>query len=73
MLIESLELAGISVVSANTDGIVTRYPKVMKDTCVKIISEWQKITNFELEKTDYSAIYIASVNNYIAIYSNETA
>lgn len=67
MLIERLELNGIHVCSANTDGIVVRYPRVMKDKVDSVFSEWEKQTNFETEETTYDAIYLANVNNYIAV------
>src|SRR6478609_3841680 len=37
MLIEQLEAAGVQVCSANTDGIVMRYPRVMEDSVLEVI------------------------------------
>lgn len=73
MLIESLELSGVQVVSANTDGIVLRYPRTMKQRVSEIIAEWETRTNFETEETDYSALYCRDVNNYIAVKPNGKA
>ena len=67
MLIESLELAGIEVCSANTDGIVMKYPRVMEDTVLRVVKEWEEATAFETEETEYAAIYCRDVNNYLAI------
>lgn len=67
MLIERLESSGIQVCSANTDGIVMRFPRVMQDTVDKIIKGWEKLTNFETEETEYAALYSRDINNYIAI------
>lgn len=67
MLIEELELSQISVVSANTDGIVS---KVRRDETAKfeaIVNEWERITGFETEETGYAAVYSKDVNNYIAV------
>jgi hypothetical protein len=65
MLIEALTLAGITVISANTDGIVMKIPRELERKCIEICGWWQKNTGFELEQTDY-AIYVRSdVNNYI--------
>ena len=67
MLIESLELAGVSVVSANTDGIVLRTPvgrEWLRDQC---IAAWEKRTGLSMEATFYRAIYMRDVNNYVAI------
>lgn len=67
MLIERLEMVGLSVLSANTDGIVTACPVERKEEMEAIIKGWERDTNFEMEETNYKAIYNANVNNYIAI------
>lgn len=67
MLIEKLTSNGIQVCSANTDGIVVRYPKSLKPKCEELFKEWEKQTDFDTEKTDYRSIYISNVNNYIAV------
>lgn len=67
MLIERLELSGISVVSANTDGIVIKCPKHLEQTMAAIVKQWELETNFETEGVRYRAIYSRDVNNYIAV------
>lgn len=67
MLIEKLELAGISVVSANTDGIVTRCPVPLLPIRDRIMKEWEAVTEMELEHAVYRGIYFRDVNNYFAI------
>jgi hypothetical protein len=67
MLIEALELAGIPVVSANTDGIVIKCPKAMKDICDSIIAKWERSTGLETEETQYKALFSRDINNYIAL------
>lgn len=67
MLIERMELAGITVVSANTDGIVLKYNKSRKADVDAIIAGWERDTQFKMESTFYSAIYSRDVNNYIAV------
>lgn len=67
MLIERLELAGIKVVSANTDGIVMKFPRVMQNVVDRIVSQWEADTNFLTEETEYSALYSRDVNNYLAV------
>ena len=67
MLIEALELAGIKVVSANTDGIVIRCLRSRKDELVAIVSEWEKQTGFETEETLYKALFSRDINNYVAL------
>lgn len=68
MLIESLELAGHEVISANTDGIT--YIKNPESDESDILTEWQKNTGFELEKTLYIKYTEKDVNNYSALKSN---
>ena len=67
MLIEALELRGFSVVSANTDGIVTKIKRTRYDEFLAIIAAWEKLTNFKTEETSYKSIHSRDVNNYIAI------
>lgn len=67
MLIERLELAGIEVASANTDGIVVKCPVDLKPTMDAIVKQWEVDTNFEMEFAEYSALYSRDINNYIAI------
>lgn len=71
MLIERLELAGIKVVSANTDGIVMYYHQDQLDTVNSIVRQWEKDCNFTTEDTFYHALYSANVNNYIAVKSDD--
>lgn len=67
MLIELLERGGISVVSANTDGIVLKFPRRLENLQRHIVSVWEKVTNLETEETDYVSIHSRDVNSYIAI------
>ena len=67
MLIEMLEEAGISVISGNTDGIVSKYHKDRHNEVRAIIAEWEKRTAFKTEETQYSAVYSRDVNSYVAI------
>jgi hypothetical protein len=71
MLIESLEIAGIHVISANTDGIVCYFPEELDSTYYKICQEWEvKVGNNiqgKLEFTEYEKLIQSSVNDYLAI------
>ena len=67
MLIEALEAKGISVVSANTDGIVIKCRRDRAWELETTIWEWEAATGFVTEETEYSAIYSRDVNNYVAI------
>lgn len=77
MLIERAELAGIPVVSANTDGVLFLCPREwyggierdrLRDSVLADITrQWEKETQFDLEFVEYRAIYNQSVNSYFAI------
>lgn len=67
MLIERFEERGINVVSANTDGIVCYYPKSLERDYQEACWDWMIDTSYELEFTDYSALYSRDVNSYIAV------
>lgn len=67
MLIEALENNGIEIISANTDGIVSKIPVDKKPTYNKICNAWQEITKYNLEFCEYRSIYLKDVNNYLAI------
>jgi len=72
LLIERLELAGIPVVSANTDGIVIKCPRTLEPQLDAIVEKWERDTGFETEETLYKALYSKDVNNYLAIKDPST-
>lgn len=72
MLIERCELAGIHVVSANTDGIVIKCPRALRPTLDAIVGQWERDTGFETEETNYAALYSRDVNNYVAVKPDGT-
>jgi len=60
-------LSGIGrIIQANTDGITIYFPRksihVVEDVCRK----WEKVTMLQLEEAEYSRMFIADVNSYIA-------
>lgn len=67
MLIESHELAGIPVVSANTDGIVIKCPRSRVADSEAIVRAWEQRTGLDMEASEYAAIYSRDINNYIAV------
>lgn len=67
MLIERMELSGIPVISANTDGIVMAVPNHKQAEYEFIIKCWEQETQYLTEETEYSFIGSRDVNNYIAI------
>ena len=75
MLIEACELAGISVIMANTDGITVRIHKNKVEEFNKIKEEWKTKTvntiNYELEEVRYKKMVFSTVNDYLAIKEGE--
>jgi hypothetical protein len=67
MMIERLELIGIPVVSANTDGIVVKCPRTRKHELQAIVKQWECETKLVMEETQYKSIHSANVNNYFAV------
>lgn len=70
MLIEQYELNGIQVISANTDGVTIKIKKELIPLMHKLNDWWCNLTQYELERTDYSKIIFSTVNDYLAIMTN---
>jgi hypothetical protein len=67
MLIEAIELAGLPVRSANTDGVVILCPKDRYKDLDTVVMMWENLTGFVTEETRYKGLYCRDVNNYIAV------
>ena len=65
MLCERLELAGIEIMSANTDGIVVKLYKRNKEIFDKITTEWMKETKLGADSEEYKAYVNRDINNYV--------
>tara|TARA_R110000868_G_scaffold823_3_gene6202 strand:- start:19664 stop:21625 length:1962 start_codon:yes stop_codon:yes gene_type:complete len=70
MLIEKYELNGIQIISANTDGVTIRVRKDLIPKMHEINEWWSDITQYVLERTDYTKIIFSTVNDYIAIMTD---
>jgi len=68
MLAERFELAGIEVISVNTDGIVVKCLRSSEHVFKAIVAQWEKDTGFGTEEVRYKATYSRDINNYFAIY-----
>lgn len=71
MLIEAYELKGIRVISANTDGVTIKIHKSLIPAMEEINKWWSELTQYELERTNYEKIIFSTVNDYIAIKTEE--
>lgn len=69
MLVEWLTKNGLTVVSANTDGIVCMIPRE-KEVDYHIVCEaWEDFTKLSLDFKEYETYARANVNNYLAVES----
>ena len=71
MLIEQMELHGIPVVSANTDGLEYFCPRDKVALAETIIFDLELVTGFNMEHGEYKALHAKDVNNYVAVYDDE--
>lgn len=67
MLIERLELAKFTVISANTDGLVTVVPRDRRGVFAAMVFDWECETNLVTEEVEYAGVYSRDVNSYIAL------
>ena len=71
-LIADLEaIKGVTVLSANTDGIMVSFPPTARTRINKVFKANIKRTGFEYEETPYSQVALKDVNNYIAIGTDD--
>lgn len=65
MLCERLELAGIEVMSANTDGIVVKLYKKDKEKFNNITNQWMEETKLGADSEEYNCYVNRDINNYV--------
>ena len=69
MLAEKLlEIDGLSIIMANTDGLTYKCPRVSAHLAEKVCADWCELTKLELEDVEYNMMAIADVNSYVAKY-----
>ena len=66
-LVEELELNGIHVISANTDGIVIKLPRDKFDVYKDITDRWNKFNKMGADFEEYEKIVSRDVNNYFDV------
>ena len=67
VIVELERLKGVTVTSANTDGVMVTYSPAMRESVLKVFEANAKRTGFEYEETPYRKVAMKDVNNYIAI------
>ena len=71
-LIEELELNGIHVISANTDGIVIKLPRDKFNIYKEITDRWNETNKMGADYEEYQMIASRDVNNYFDIQTDGT-
>lgn len=71
MLIEELELNGIKVISANTDGIVIKLYNRDISKYNEIKDRWESITKLKFDTDYYNCLILRDVNNYLSMFRIE--
>ena len=71
MVIESLELAGIHVISANTDGIIVKLYKNKEEQFKQITDEWCAFNKMTADSERYKLFITRDINNYLNVQSND--
>ena len=71
-LIEELELNGIHVISANTDGIVIKLPRDKFDVYKEITDRWNETNKMGADYEEYKMIVSRDINNYMDIQTDGT-
>lgn len=65
MLVERLELSGIHVISANTDGIIVKLPKDKREEFKEITNKWCEETKLSADSEEYNILVSRDINNYL--------
>ena len=71
MVIEALELNGIHVVSANTDGIIVKLPADKEEDFKRITDDWCAQNKLGADSERYKLFVTRDINNYFDIQSND--
>ena len=71
-LVEELELNGIHVVSANTDGLVIKLPNDKFDVYKDITNRWNEFNKMGADYEEYERVISRDVNNYFDVQKDGT-
>lgn len=66
-LVEELELNGIHVISANTDGIIIKMPREKESVYKEITDRWNEFNKMAADYEDYKLFVTINVNNYFNV------
>lgn len=62
-----LTIPGVEIIQVNTDGITAKVPWVVRDRFNGVCMKWEQLTKLNLEAVEYSSMFIADVNSYLAV------
>lgn len=70
LLIDMFNRNGIKykMVMANTDGITFAVLKKDDDRMMEVVKQWENKVKLQMERADYSKMFIRDCNNYLAVY-----
>ena len=66
MLCEQLMLAGIQVLSANTDGLMIRLRNDQVVLYNNLLEQWESYNKLKMDSEEFNCLIAANVNNYIS-------
>ena len=71
MLAEQLmNIQGLQMIQANTDGLTIRIPRVAHDYVKQVCRGFEKLSGIEIEEAVYNHMFIRDCNGYLAQYSD---
>lgn len=65
-----MKVEGLKILQVNTDGITIKVPRNQVDLVEAINRQWSETMKLDLERADYSKMFIRDCNNYIGFYTN---
>lgn len=67
LLVDRLLALGCEIIQCNTDGVVYRAKKSLKQAISDAIAEVEKLTRLEFETDEYEAFYQYAINDYFGV------
>ena len=71
LLVDRLLALGCEIIQCNTDGVVYRAKKGIKQAISDAIAEVEKLTRLEFESDEYEAFYQYAINDYFGVKKDE--
>jgi hypothetical protein len=66
-----MDIESVKLLQINTDGITIKVRRDKIDDVEAKCAEWMKLTKLDLERADYSKMFIRDVNNYLGLYTDK--